>query len=349
MLAGEEQQRPVRRGVVVPGPALVDQRRLADAAGHVVIDDALDVTLELLEGQNPEGLALDQSAQQFHLLKVDTWMAVAFAVEHDVEVRQRIRDLSEVRHTRGGSTVAGQHECRVVEILKRPIELIAPAGFAKCGAAPRRPCLGARRLQSARTQEGARNKHGAGQHQLPERFLRHPSMIARLGGWRRTSLGRGRWAVRRSASRRAVVSTRAHGLVVMACPDAGAVCTTGGNVITCNLNDLAVATSVAVTVNATAAAAGAQSSVAAVATSATDQVSANNSATTSTTVSTVPPVTPAPATSKGGGGGLTPYDALGLAIRAAMQVRRPQRRIWLRATPRGAPGSAVRPPRRRIP
>ncbi len=141
----------------------------------------------------------------------------------------------------------------------------------------------------------------------------------------------------------------AAGLTPGSVSSAGAVCTTGGNVITCNLNDLAAATSVAVTVNATAAAAGAQSSVAAVATSAADQVSANNSATTSTTVSTVPPVTPAPATSKGGGGGLTPYDALVLAILAAMQVRRPQRRIWLRATPRGAPGSAVRPPRRRIP
>jgi len=114
MLAGEEQQRPVRRGVVVPGPALVDQRRLADAAGHVVIDDALDVTLELLEGQNPVGLrSTERAAVSFaaggHL------DGRGVAVEHDVEVRQRIRDLSEVRHTRGGSTVAGQHECRVVE------------------------------------------------------------------------------------------------------------------------------------------------------------------------------------------------------------------------------------------
>jgi uncharacterized repeat protein (TIGR01451 family) len=73
-----------------------------------------------------------------------------------------------------------------------------------------------------------------------------------------------------------------------------AVCTTGGSVITCNLNDLAAATSVAVTVNATAAAVGTQSSVAAVTTRATDQVSANNSATTSTTVSTAPPPTGLP-------------------------------------------------------
>jgi uncharacterized repeat protein (TIGR01451 family) len=121
----------------------------------------------------------------------------------------------------------------------------------------------------------------------------------------------------------------AAGLTPGSVSSTGAVCTTSGSVLTCNLNDLAVATSVAVTVNATAAAAGSQSSVAAVTTSATDQVSANNSATTSTTVSTVPP--PTVAVGKSGGGSLSPWDVPGLSLLLALQVMARQRRIGFRA------------------
>jgi uncharacterized repeat protein (TIGR01451 family) len=136
----------------------------------------------------------------------------------------------------------------------------------------------------------------------------------------------------------------AAGLTPGSVSSAGAVCTTSGSVITCNLNDLAVASSVDVTVNATAAAVGTQSSIAAVTTSAADQVSANNSSTAITTVSSVP----APS-GKGGGGGLSLWDTLVLAILAVMRINGPRRRVWLRATPRGAPASDVLLPRRRIP
>jgi Domain of unknown function DUF11 len=83
--------------------------------------------------------------------------------------------------------------------------------------------------------------------------------------------------------------------------------------VTCNLNDLAVAKAVTVTVNATAAAPGAQTSTAAVTSGATDLVSANNSASTTMTVSSVRP----PSNSGGGGGGggdLSLYEVLALAL-----------------------------------
>jgi uncharacterized repeat protein (TIGR01451 family) len=132
----------------------------------------------------------------------------------------------------------------------------------------------------------------------------------------------------------------AAGLTPGSASSTGAVCTTSGSVMTCTLSDLAVATSVAVTVNATAATAGAQSSAAAVTTGATDQVSANNSATTSTTVSTVPP--PTVATGKSGGGSLSPWDVPGLSLLLALQVMARQRRAGRRATPPGArPSSSV--------
>jgi Domain of unknown function DUF11 len=141
----------------------------------------------------------------------------------------------------------------------------------------------------------------------------------------------------------------AAGLTPGSVSSAGAVCTTNGSVITCNLNDLAVAASVAITVNATAAAAGTQSSPATVTTSATDQVSANNTSTTSSTVSTAPPsVDPPPtvATGKSGGGSLSPWDVPGLLLLLVLQVMARQRPAGRRATPRGAPASAALLPRR---
>jgi uncharacterized repeat protein (TIGR01451 family) len=132
----------------------------------------------------------------------------------------------------------------------------------------------------------------------------------------------------------------AAGLTPGSVSSAGAVCTTNGSVITCNLNDLAVAASVAITVNATAAAAGTQSSPATVTTSATDQVSANNTSTTSSTVSTAPPsVDPPPtvATGKSGGGSLSPWDVPGLLLLLVLQVMARQRPAGRRATQRLLP------------
>jgi uncharacterized repeat protein (TIGR01451 family) len=89
-----------------------------------------------------------------------------------------------------------------------------------------------------------------------------------------------------------------------------ATCTGGAaGQVTCNLNDLAVAKAVTITVNATAAALGAQISTAAVTSGATDLVSANNSASTTTSVSAVPP-----ANSGGGGGELSLYEVLALTL-----------------------------------
>jgi uncharacterized repeat protein (TIGR01451 family) len=94
---------------------------------------------------------------------------------------------------------------------------------------------------------------------------------------------------------------------------ADATCTSGASgQVTCNLNDLAVAKAVTVTVNATAAALGMQTSTAAVISGAVDLVRANNSASATTTVSAVP--TPPPANSGGGGGDLSLYEVLALAL-----------------------------------
>jgi uncharacterized repeat protein (TIGR01451 family) len=102
----------------------------------------------------------------------------------------------------------------------------------------------------------------------------------------------------------------AAGLTPGSVSSAEATCNSGAaGQVTCNLNDLAVAKTVTVTVNATAATVGTQTLSAAVTSGATDLVSANNSATATTTVSAVPP----PATGGGGGGELSLYDVLALA------------------------------------
>jgi uncharacterized repeat protein (TIGR01451 family) len=105
----------------------------------------------------------------------------------------------------------------------------------------------------------------------------------------------------------------AAGLTLGTVSSADATCTGGASgQVTCNLNDLAVAKAVTVTVNATAATQGTQTSTAAVISGATDLVSANNTASATTTVSAVPP----PANSGGGGGGgdLSLYEVLALAM-----------------------------------
>jgi uncharacterized repeat protein (TIGR01451 family) len=104
----------------------------------------------------------------------------------------------------------------------------------------------------------------------------------------------------------------AAGLTLGTVSSADVTCTGGASgQVTCNLNDLAVAKAVTVTVNATAAAQGTQTSTAAVTSGATDLVSANNTASATTTVSAVPP----PANSGGGGGGdLSLYEVLALAL-----------------------------------
>jgi uncharacterized repeat protein (TIGR01451 family) len=99
-------------------------------------------------------------------------------------------------------------------------------------------------------------------------------------------------------------------------------CSGTGNLITCNLGDLAPASSVTVTVNATTSAVGTQTSTAAVTTSATDPVSANNRAAATTTVTAVPPA----ASGKGGGGSLSLWIILALGVCRAAQlvcIRRP--------------------------
>ena len=100
----------------------------------------------------------------------------------------------------------------------------------------------------------------------------------------------------------------AAGLTLATVSSSAATCTssTAGQV-SCNLNDLAVAKAVTVTVNATAATVGTQTSTASVTSSATDLVSSNNSAAVITTVSAVPPPP-----SGGGGGRLSFYELLGL-------------------------------------
>ncbi len=103
----------------------------------------------------------------------------------------------------------------------------------------------------------------------------------------------------------------AAGLTPGTVSSADATCTSGASgQVTCSLNDLAVAKAVTVTVNATAATAGSQTSTASVTSSATDLVSANNSATATTIVSAVPP----PASGHSGGGSLSIYEALALAL-----------------------------------
>jgi uncharacterized repeat protein (TIGR01451 family) len=105
----------------------------------------------------------------------------------------------------------------------------------------------------------------------------------------------------------------AAGLTLGTVSSADVTCTGGASgQVTCNLNDLAVAKAVTVTVNATAAAQGTQNSTAAVTSGATDLVSANNSASATTTVSAVPP--PANSGGGGGGGGLSLYEVLALAL-----------------------------------
>lgn len=100
---------------------------------------------------------------------------------------------------------------------------------------------------------------------------------------------------------------------------ADATCTGGASgQVTCNLSDLAVAKTVTVTVNATAATVGTQTLTASVTSSATDLVSANNSATATTSVNAVPPP---PAGGHGGGGGLSLYEALLLLLLVAGRLR----------------------------
>jgi uncharacterized repeat protein (TIGR01451 family) len=114
------------------------------------------------------------------------------------------------------------------------------------------------------------------------------------------------------------------GLTPGAVTSSGATCATSGTaLITCDLNSVAVATSVTITVDATAAAAGTQISTAAVASGATDPGKSNNSATTTTTVAAVsPPVTPPATSGKGGGGAQSLWDALVLVLLLTVRIIR---------------------------
>jgi uncharacterized repeat protein (TIGR01451 family) len=99
----------------------------------------------------------------------------------------------------------------------------------------------------------------------------------------------------------------AAGLTFTNVSSTAATCTAASGLITCNLNDLAVATPVSIMVSASAATLGTQTSAASIKSATTDLVSANNSASTSTAVSAVP-------SSGGGGGAISRNDVLALLL-----------------------------------
>ena len=92
-------------------------------------------------------------------------------------------------------------------------------------------------------------------------------------------------------------------------------CTSAAALITCNLGDLAAATSVKVTINATAAVAGTTTSTAMVTTTAADEITANNSVSMQSTIT-------APSSSSGGshGGGAISIQWL-MVLLGALAVR----------------------------
>jgi uncharacterized repeat protein (TIGR01451 family) len=104
------------------------------------------------------------------------------------------------------------------------------------------------------------------------------------------------------------------GVVFGAVSSTSGTCSGAASLVTCSLGDLATASSATITVNATTAAAGMQTATASITTSATDPVSTNNTASVSTTVTSAP--------SGGGGGSLSLWVILTLAVyRAALFMR----------------------------
>jgi uncharacterized repeat protein (TIGR01451 family) len=104
------------------------------------------------------------------------------------------------------------------------------------------------------------------------------------------------------------------GVVFGAVSSTSGTCSGAASLVTCSLGDLATASPATITVNATTSAAGIQTATASVTTSATDPVSTNNTAAVNTTVTSAP--------SGGGGGSLSLWVILTLAVyRAALFMR----------------------------
>jgi uncharacterized repeat protein (TIGR01451 family) len=121
----------------------------------------------------------------------------------------------------------------------------------------------------------------------------------------------------------------AAGLTPGTVSSADATCSSGvSGQVTCNLNDLAVAKAVTVTVNATAATVGMQTSTASVTSSATDLVSTNNTSAITTTVTAAPPPAPT-ASGHSGGGSVSIYEIATLLLVLLSKGIRGRRLSWV--------------------
>jgi uncharacterized repeat protein (TIGR01451 family) len=101
-------------------------------------------------------------------------------------------------------------------------------------------------------------------------------------------------------------------------------CTADAALIACTFGDLAVASPVTVSVNATALSAGSLTSTAVVTTTNADPTSANNSSSVTTVVTAAQAVTPPSSGGSGGGGSLQWWELLGLALCALAGYRNAQ-------------------------
>ncbi len=112
------------------------------------------------------------------------------------------------------------------------------------------------------------------------------------------------------------------GVVFGAVSSTSGTCSGAASLVTCGFGDLATASPATITVDATTSAAGMQTATASITTSATDPVSTNNTATVNTTVTSVSTTVTSPPSGKGGGGSLSLWVILTLAVYRAVLLMR---------------------------